>query len=43
MTVDMRVRLGGLELVNPVMTASGTFASGREYADFVDLARLGAI
>ena len=41
--VDMRVRLGDLELDNPVMTASGTFASGREFADFVDLARLGAI
>lgn len=43
MTVDMRVRVGGLELRNPVMTASGTFASGREYADFVDLERLGAV
>lgn len=39
----MRVRLGGLELRNPVMTASGTFAAGREYADFVDLSRLGAV
>ncbi|TLM78066.1 MAG: dihydroorotate dehydrogenase, partial [Actinobacteria bacterium] len=43
MTVDMRVRLGSLELANPVVTASGTFASGREYADFTDLGRLGAI
>lgn len=43
MAVDMRVTLAGLELRNPVMTASGTFASGREYADFVDLPRLGAI
>lgn len=41
--VDMRVRVGALELRNPVMTASGTFASGREYADFLDLARLGAV
>jgi dihydroorotate dehydrogenase (NAD+) catalytic subunit len=41
--VDLKVRLGALELANPVMTASGTFASGREYADFVDLGRLGAI
>ncbi len=41
--VDMRVRIGELELRNPVMTASGTFGSGREYADFVDLSRLGAI
>ncbi|MHB9003896.1 MAG: dihydroorotate dehydrogenase [Coriobacteriia bacterium] len=43
MTVDMRVRLGSLELCNPVVTASGTFASGREFADFVDLDKLGAI
>ena len=43
MSVDMRVRIGELELQNPVMTASGTFASGREFADFVDLSRLGAI
>lgn len=40
---DLRVTLAGLELQNPVLTASGTFASGREYADFVDLERLGAI
>ncbi|MDP2232706.1 MAG: dihydroorotate dehydrogenase [Actinomycetota bacterium] len=39
----MRVKLGPLELANPVMTASGTFASGREFADFVDLSRLGAL
>jgi dihydroorotate dehydrogenase (NAD+) catalytic subunit len=43
MNVDMRVRLGALELRNPVITASGTFASGKEYADFVDLERLGAV
>jgi len=41
--LDMSVRLGSLELKNPVVTASGTFASGREFADFVDLERLGAI
>ena len=39
----MRVRLGRLELANPVVTASGTFASGREFADFVEISRLGAI
>ncbi|MDO8987152.1 MAG: dihydroorotate dehydrogenase, partial [Coriobacteriia bacterium] len=39
----MSVRFGSLELKNPVVTASGTFASGREFADFVDLQRLGAI
>lgn len=42
-SVDMSVRLGSLELRNPVVTASGTFASGREFADFVDLSRLGAV
>lgn len=41
--MDTRVAIGGLELANPVMTASGTFASGREFSDFVDLSRLGAI
>ena len=42
-SVDLSVDLAGLRLRNPVMTASGTFASGREYADFVDLSRLGAV
>ena len=41
--VDLRVSIGTLQLANPVITASGTFASGREFADFVDLSRLGAI
>ncbi|MDZ4168550.1 MAG: dihydroorotate dehydrogenase [Coriobacteriia bacterium] len=41
--LDLTVRLGDLELKNPVVTASGTFASGREFADFVDLTRLGAL
>lgn len=40
---DLKVRLGGLELANPVMVASGTFGYGPEYADLVDLDRLGAI
>ncbi len=39
----MSVTIGSLKLRNPVVTASGTFASGREYADFVDLSRLGAV
>ena len=43
MNVDLNMSVGGLDLRNPVMTASGTFASGREYADFIDLSRLGAI
>lgn len=41
--VDLKVSLAGLELRNPVMTASGTFASGREFSDFVDLRHLGAV
>jgi dihydroorotate dehydrogenase (NAD+) catalytic subunit len=42
-SVDLSVEFAGLRLRNPVMTASGTFASGREYADFIDLSRLGAV
>ena len=38
-----RVVLAGVELKNPVMTASGTFGSGMEYSEFVDLNRLGAV
>lgn len=41
--VDMRVSLATLSMKNPLTVASGTFASGREYADFVDISRLGAI
>jgi dihydroorotate dehydrogenase (NAD+) catalytic subunit len=40
---DLSVTIGGLTLKNPVMTASGTFGYGEEYAPFVDLNRLGAI
>jgi dihydroorotate dehydrogenase (NAD+) catalytic subunit len=43
MNLDLRVRLATLELRSPVVTASGTFGSGREFADFVDVSRLGAI
>lgn len=43
MTVDLRVDIAGLALRSPVTVASGTFASGREYADYVDLERLGAV
>jgi len=42
-SVNMAVNLGKLKLKNPVMTASGTFGYGEEYADYVDLNRLGAI
>ena len=41
--MNMKVNLAGVELSNPVMTASGTFGSGIEYSEFVDLNRLGAI
>ncbi|MBC7266235.1 MAG: dihydroorotate dehydrogenase [Coriobacteriia bacterium] len=41
--VDLSARIGGLTLPSCVLPASGTFGSGREYADFVDLARLGAV
>ena len=43
MMTDMRVNIAGVELKNPVMTASGTFGSGEEYSEFVDLNRLGAV
>ena len=41
--IDTRVNIAGVELKNPVMTASGTFGSGQEYSEFVDLNRLGAV
>lgn len=40
---DLKVNIGGLLLKNPVMTASGTFGYGEEFADFVDLSRLGGV
>ncbi len=40
---DMSVQIAGVRFRNPVMTASGTFGSGMEYCDFVDLNRLGAV
>lgn len=43
MSVNMQVNLGGLSMKNPVTTASGTFGSGMEYADFLDVAKLGAV
>lgn len=43
MAVNLEVNLGGLIMKNPVTCASGTFASGHEYADFVDVSRLGAV
>ncbi len=40
---SLNVNIGGIRMRNPVMTASGTFGYGSEYADFVDLNRLGAV
>ena len=41
--MNTKVTIAGVELKNPVMTASGTFGSGAEYSEFVDLNRLGAV
>lgn len=41
--MNTKVTIAGVELKNPVMTASGTFGSGMEYAEFVDLNCLGAV
>ena len=41
--ITLSVNIGGIQMRNPVMTASGTFGYGSEYADFVDLNRLGAV
>ncbi len=41
--VDLKVNIGNLKLKNPVMTASGTFGYGPEYADFVELSEIGGI
>lgn len=41
--MNMKVNLAGVELKNPVMEASGTFGSGMEYGEFVDLGQLGAV
>lgn len=40
---NLNVKINNLELCNPVMTASGTFGYGTEYADFIDLSKLGGI
>ena len=41
--MNMKVDLAGVTLDNPVMTASGTFGSGEEFSEFVDLNKLGAV
>ena len=40
---DMTSEIAGLKLKNPVIAASGTFGFGREYAEYIDLNRLGGI
>ena len=40
---DLNVNIGKLQMKNPVMTASGTFGYGEEFADFIDIARIGSI
>lgn len=40
---DMRVKLAGVDLKNPITVASGTFGFGREYGEFFDISRLGGI
>jgi dihydroorotate dehydrogenase (NAD+) catalytic subunit len=41
--INTKVNICGVELKNPVMTASGTFGSGREFSDFINLSDLGAV
>ena len=41
--MNTKVNLAGVELKNPVMEGSGTFGSGAEYGEFVDLSKLGAV
>ena len=43
MNLNTRIKIGGLDLKNPVMTASGTFGYGPEFEDFIDINRLGGI
>lgn len=40
---DLNVKIGELQVKNPVMTASGTFGYGEEFADFIDISRIGGI
>ena len=41
--VNTAIKIGGITLKNPVMTASGTYGYGLEYSDFIDLSKLGGI
>ena len=40
---NTKVTIAGVEFKNPLMTASGTFGSGEEFSEFVDLSKLGAV
>lgn len=40
---NLKINIAGIEFNNPVMTASGTFGSGKEYSEYIDLNRLGAV
>lgn len=41
--LNLEIDIAGVRLKNPVMTASGTFAAGKEYSEFIDLNQLGAV
>lgn len=41
--LNLEIDIAGVKLKNPVMTASGTFAAGKEYSEFIDLNKLGAV
>ena len=41
--MNLEVDFAGIKLKNPVTVASGTFGYGREYSDFYDLGRIGAV
>ena len=41
--VDLKTKIGNLVMKNPIMTASGTFGYGTEYADFMDISQIGGI
>ena len=43
MPVDLRAKLGNIELPNPILTASGCAGAGRELAQFMDVSKIGAI
>ncbi|MEE1541987.1 MAG: dihydroorotate dehydrogenase, partial [Paludibacteraceae bacterium] len=40
---ELITNIGGLRMKNPVMTASGTYGYGEEFADFIDISKIGGI